>query len=171
VYQPYPGGAEVTATQGVPAPPSVRNAIKLMYAGAIVSVIWIAAVIVTKGDLKGDIKGTKVKGVPITPSQLNTAVNAAVIVGIIVGLISIGLWIFAAVASKNQKNWVRITGLVLLVLDTLALLGGPNDLAVVKPGPALAKVVSGVLWVIGLATVIFLWRKSSKAFFKPANSA
>ncbi len=42
MYQPYPGGAQMPEVQRPPAPGSVRNAVKLMYAGAVASLIGIA---------------------------------------------------------------------------------------------------------------------------------
>ncbi len=39
MYQPYPGGAQMPEVQRPPAPGSVRNAVKLMYAGAVASLI------------------------------------------------------------------------------------------------------------------------------------
>ena len=34
MYQPYPGSTQLPETQRPPAPPSVLNAVKFMYAGA-----------------------------------------------------------------------------------------------------------------------------------------
>jgi hypothetical protein len=70
------------------------------------------------------------------------------------------MWL--AWANKRGKNWARITGTVLFILYTL-------DMALalsVQSAPAASLVVSLVLWLIGLGTVIMLWRRESSEFFR-----
>jgi hypothetical protein len=67
-------------------------------------------------------------------------------------------------ANKAGKNWARITGTVFFGIDTLDLLG----LFAQRPA-ALSVVFALVIWLIGLGTVIMLWRRESTAFFKPAT--
>jgi hypothetical protein len=66
-----------------------------------------------------------------------------------------------AQSCKNGKNWARITGTVLFAigtLDTFAGLGAPIA------GPV--KIWAILVWLVGLAAVVFLWRRTSSAFFK-----
>ena len=47
MFQPYPGGAELPEPQRLPAPSSVQNAVKVMYAGAVISLLGIIIDIIT----------------------------------------------------------------------------------------------------------------------------
>jgi hypothetical protein len=43
MYQPYPTGAQMPARQRPPVPPSVANAVKVMYVGALTSLLGIVS--------------------------------------------------------------------------------------------------------------------------------
>jgi hypothetical protein len=77
-----------------------------------------------------------------------------------VGLLSIGLWLWLARACNRGRNWARITGTVLFGLDTLLIL-----LSVSRLKAGVGVLVDLVIWLIGLAAVVLLWRKESSAYF------
>ena len=52
MYQPYPSSGKPVEPERPPAPPSVLNAVKLMYAGAAISTVSLIVSLV-------DIHGTK----------------------------------------------------------------------------------------------------------------
>jgi hypothetical protein len=158
MYQPYPSGGQVPEPQQqLPAPQPVQTAVKLMYAGAIVSAITFVIGLATVGATRTALKKAYPK---YTAHQISTLVTFDVVIGIIVGLLSIGLWIFIARACQRGRNWARMTGTVLFALDTLLILLSVSRLTV---GPAF--VIDVVIWLIGLGTVVLLWRKESSVFF------
>ena len=55
---------------------------------------------------------------------------------------------------------------MLFGLYTLALLIGPPDMGIRGPEAAAARIFAGIIWLIGLAAVVLLWRRDSSAFFK-----
>ena len=55
MYQPYPGGAELPELQRPPAPPSVLNAVKVRYVGAVTSLLGIVIDILTVSATKSAI--------------------------------------------------------------------------------------------------------------------
>jgi serine/threonine kinase PknH len=126
-------------------PPSMTTAVTLMYAGAAYSVIYVFFAI---GGLRTEIK------------QANPAGLFAG--AIVLGLIEAAIWLWLARACKNRRNWARVTGTVLFALNTLGtfavVANSHSDLA-------LAKVVTIIGWLIACAAVVFLWRRSSSAFF------
>lgn len=161
-YQPYPGDAQMPPAQRGSAPPSVINAVRLMYAGAAIS--GIAAVLGLT--LIGTVRNTlKAQTNPVlTTSQVNTAVDVFVGGVIVVGLIGIALWLWMAFMCKAGKNWARITGTVFFGIDTLLTVD-----SLVRAGAAATLVVNILGWLVGLGAVILLWRKDSSAFFKPSQ--
>jgi hypothetical protein len=163
MYEPYPSaeqnGQAVEPGQRPPAPRSVQIAVRLMYAGAAISAITFILGLTTLGNLKHTIK---TQHPHYTASQVNTAADSSIALIVIVGLIGIGLWVWMAWANKRGKNWARITGTALFALYTLDMILGLS----VQSAAAVSLVVGFVLWLIGLGTVIMLWRRESSEFFK-----
>src|SRR6266511_4105051 len=158
MYQPYPGGAQMPEVQRPPAPGSVRNAVKLMYAGAVASLIGIAIDLTTLTATKNAMK----RQFPnLTASQLTAQERPLMVGWIASGLVAAALWIFIARNCQSGKSWARITGTVLFGIATMDALGN-----LVVPEAALVKIFWFVIWLIGLGTVVFLWRGSSSAFFR-----
>jgi hypothetical protein len=163
MYQPYPGGAQLPETQRPPTPDSVRNAVRVMYAGAVASLVYAIAFIATLSATK---RAVEQHFPQLTTSQV-TGIQQTLMTGAIAGgLIGAGLWIFIAQACNRGKRWARITGTVLFGIATVQ--GGPSLLVV--PEAALVKIFWLVVWLIGLAAVVFLWRGSSSAFFNGTPS-
>jgi hypothetical protein len=157
MYQPYPGEARVPEAQPAPAPACVRKAVKLMYAGAVASLIGIVVDVSTLNATKSAMNN---RFPNLTPDQV-TAQELPLIVGWIVGgLVGIALWIIIAQASLRGRNWARITGTVLFGIATVEAFG-----SLLVPEAALVKVFWFVVWLIGVAAVVYLWQRSSSAFF------
>jgi hypothetical protein len=86
---------------------------------------------------------------------------------VVLGVISAGLWLLVARGCWRGSEPFRITGTVLLGLDTVGLLIGPLGLH--APGSGVPKILSGVVSLIGAGTVALLWQKSCTGFFREAN--
>ena len=158
MYQPYPGGAQLPETQRPPAPASVRNAVRVMYAGAVASLVYAVVFIATLSATKSAIEKHSPQ---LTTSQVNGMQQILIASAIVDGLIAAGLWIFIAQACKRGRSWARITGTVLFGIATVSVLG---ELSI--PVAAPVKILALVVWLLGLAAVISLWRGTSSAFFK-----
>jgi len=132
-------------------------AVRLMYAGAVVSAVSLVVGLTTVSSLRTALHKSRPS---LTPSQLHDLQNIVVVGSVVIGLISIGLWVWMALMNKAGKSWARIVATVLFGLDTLFLL-----LGVARAGAAASSVVSILIWLIGLGTVILLWRKDSSEYF------
>jgi len=135
----------------------VVMAVRLMYAGAVVSAVSLVVGLTTVSSLRTALHKSRPS---LTPSQLHDLQNIVVVGSVVIGLISIGLWVWMALMNKAGKSWARIVATVLFGLDTLFLL-----LGVARAGAAASSVVSILIWLIGLGTVILLWRKDSSEYF------
>jgi hypothetical protein len=157
-YQPYPTGGAAEPEPQRPAPPTpVVQAVKLMYAGAIVSAISLIITLATVGSLKTAIHNADPT---LSASKLHSAEVAAVAVAIIFGLIGIGLWLWMAYANKAGKNWARITATVFFGLDTLSVLTSFR-----QAEPVLSRLISILIWLIGLGVIVLLYQRESSAYF------
>ncbi len=161
MYQPYPGTTQMpdTPTRTVPGP--VRQAVRVMYGGAAVSLIYLISSVATEGPTKAAIE----KRFPhLTASQVATEQHVLLITSIIAGVISIAAWILIARACQAGKNWARITGTVLFGVATLDAFGG-----LASPVAIPVKILAIVIWLFGLIAVVRLWQAASTAYFKAAR--
>jgi hypothetical protein len=161
MYPTYPGGTEMPEVQRPPVPSSVRNAVKAMYAGAVVTVVGVVIEILTVGATKNAIEK---RSPHLTASQVNASEHALVIGFAVSGLIAVAAWLFIARACQNGHNWARITGTVLFGLATVDTI-----VSATAPVAGAVKAWWPVIWLAGLVAVILLWQRASTAFFKAST--
>ncbi len=163
MYQPYPSGGQSVEPQRPPAPASVMNAVKLMYAGAAISTVSLIISL-------ADIHGTKVaieKARPnLTATQINQLNTFIISLAIVSGVLGIALWLWMAWANNQGKNWARILSTVLFGLATLDMIGVFS-----QPKTVYGLIFPILTWLVGLGAVFLLWRPESTAFFKPQSPA
>ena len=154
MYQPYLSSGQLAEPLRPPAPTPVRTAVKLMYAGAAVSAVYL---IILLAIVIGDIKAVHASW---NGHRLATA--PSITLGIVPGLVVIALWLWMARANGQGRNWARILSTVLFGLATLQLLGNHG----------VDQVFFAVLtWLTGLPAVWLLWRPASSAFFRQCRQA
>ena len=164
MVQPYPSrGKPLAEAPRPPAPPSVVNAVKLMYIGAAVSTV---SLIVAFIDISGTKAAIKRARPDLTATQVNQLNTFIITLAIVSGLIGIALWLWMARANGQGKNWARIVSAVLFGLATLDLIGVFS-----QPKTAIGLVFPVLTWLVGAATIWLLWRPDSTAFFKPQGYA
>jgi hypothetical protein len=157
MYQPYPTGAEMPEIQRPVVPASVTNAVKVMYAGVVASLVGIVIDIITVHATKSAIE----KHSPhMTASQLNATQHSLIAGSVIGGVIAAALWVFIARNCLAGKNWARIFGTVLFAICTIDTAGGA-----IAPLAGPVKLWEAVVWLIGLTAVVLLWRRPSTEFF------
>ena len=159
MFQPYPGSdTRLPEPQRPPAPPSVLNAVKVMYVGAATSLLGIVIDIATVSATKTAIEK---RSPHLSVTQVNSSQHVLVAGFIAGGVIAAAIWIVLARASAAGHNWARITGTVLFALSTVDTIGG-----LAAPVAALVKIWAVLVWLVALAAIVFLWRRSSTAYFK-----
>ncbi|MGD0704248.1 MAG: hypothetical protein ABSA02_30730 [Trebonia sp.] len=170
MYQSFPGGAEppeAAAQQAAAAPPSIIRAARVMYVGAVASLIGIIIELLARHSLRTYIADHVTRnGKKLTAAQVTTTYHAELGVLVIVGLIGIGLWIWMARSSLAGKGWARITSTVFFAIDTISLIVGLSGSALSAGGAT--RFYGIVVWVIGLAAIILLWQRASSSYFKGA---
>jgi hypothetical protein len=131
--------------------PTVRAAVRLMYAGAAVTAVSLFAATVSLAFTGHRMASLRLLG-------RNQPLPVAIAVGIAVGILLIAVWLWMAKATGRGRNWARILSTVVFGLATLQLFGNKG---------VVALVFAGVTWLLGLSAVWLLWRPGSNAFFKP----
>jgi hypothetical protein len=152
--------------------PTVRAAIKLMYAGAAVPAVYLIIVL-------GYLGADGMQAVHVTHRASLTAAQLSereiLVITAATGslLVMTALWLWMASAAGQGRNWARILSTVLFGLATLNLTSvfGPPGLRIGIGGPGTGGILSVLIWLVGLVAVWLLWRPSSSAFFQPHGPA
>ena len=158
MYQPYPSSGKPVEPERPPAPPSVLNAVKLMYVGAAVSTV---SLVISLVDISGTKEAIRKARPSLTAAQVNQLNTFIITLAIVSGVIGVALWLWMARANGQGKNWARITSTVLFAIETLSVLE-----ALRGPKTVVDLVFPVLTWVVGLGAIWFLWRPESSAFFK-----
>ena len=159
MYQPYPSGGKPLESLRPAAPASVLNAVKLMYAGAAVSLV---SLIISLTDISGTKAAIRKARPDLTATQISQLNGFIIGVAIVSGVVGIGLWLWMSWANKEGKNWARILSSVLFALATLDLFGVFS-----QPKTVLGLIFPLLTWLIGLGAIVLIWRPDSSRFFKP----
>ena len=159
MVQPYPSTGKPVEPERPAPPPSVLNAVKLMYAGAAVSTVSLVISLVDISGTKAAIRKARPSLTVAQVNQLNTFIIALAVVS---GVLGVALWLWMSRANGQGRNWARIMSTVLFGLATLDLFG-----VLSQPKTVLGLVFPVLTWLIGAGAVFFLWRSESSAFFKP----
>src|ERR1700750_366948 len=151
MYQPYPSTDKPVEPDKPPAPQSVLNAVKLMYAGAAVSAVSLIISLVSIGGTKDAIKKARPSLTATQVNQLNTFIIALAVVS---GVVGVALWLWMARKNGQGKNWARVLSTVLFGLATLDLFG-----VVSQPKTALGFIFPVLAWLVGARGGVLLWRE------------
>ena len=180
MYQPYSSSGQLTEPPRPPAPAQVLTAVKLMYAGAAISI----AIVITELALIPAIKAALRAAHPSLTAAQVRSVNVLLTLEIVFGLVVVALWLWMARANGHGRNWARILATVLVGLATLEAIRagtyyrggylahftvGGHGYSVIHSvfGATVGVIVPVLWWLIGLMAVWLLWRPASRAFFKP----
>ena len=139
-----------------PLPDSMRNAVRLMYAGAAFTAVYALGIIVVASAI---IKNDAAAG------SRHTGLAGVAVLAVFLSLVEIGIWLGIAQACRNGKNWARVTGTVLFGLHTIGFL---SVLTNSHPGLGLAKLLTAIGWLISCGAAVFLWQRPSSVFFGTA---
>jgi len=163
MYEPYPSsgasgasGANLTP-EPVQQPSSVRTAVRLMWLAAGIEVVALIIALLTRSALKAAILR---RHPHYTATQLHNAQSAQTVVLVVGAAIAVALWLWMAWANGRGHNWARVLSAVFFGISTLGLLVS------FVAGRGVGDIIVGViLWLIGLAVIVLLFRKESAPFF------
>lgn len=164
------GPAELAGPQAPPAP--VHRAARLMQAGAVVSTLSLIFTVIGSFSLKHNMmtaNAQKLADHQITASQISSTATGLIVYTIVIGLVSIGLWLWMARMNEAGRRWARITASVFFALWSLytySVIGELHGGVTVTATLIVSLILILALWVIGAATVFYLWRPASTAYFK-----
>jgi hypothetical protein len=158
----YPQGPVGPVATAQPArPPAMQRAVSLTYAGAALGLV---------AEIVSSLTTHNMSFYAYNSTSGTTHVHSAssIVAGIIGGLIVAGLWLWMAWKTGAGRSWARVLSSVFFGFMCLGLIGGLVGLA---GGTVLAFVFTLAEWGVGLAAIIYLWKRESNEFFASAKQA
>ena len=169
-YASYPRADDTMATFSeaedqpgaqVDQPTSIRTAVRLMWAGAALSVVSLLVGLLSLGSIKNNIRDSLDDNGSYTQSDLDTAYHVAVVTLIVVGIVGIAVWLWMARANGEGRRAARIIASVLGGLNILSFL------LMLAQGQATSIEVlfQAVSVVLAISILFLLWRRESTDFY------
>ncbi len=147
-------------------PRPLENAVRLMYAGAVLALLGALLTVLTRDALRADATGTVADQVGASPGAVDAVFGVALVAGTAFGLLTAGLWVLMAVLNGRGVRWARVLSTVLgaaTVLSFAASLGRARPAVSWLLELATAVVAAGVVWL--------LWRPESSRYYAAATAA
>ena len=161
-----PPKAPAAARQDVQAPEPPRTvglAVRLMYAGAGLTLLGMIVIVIEIATGAASIRA----GHPsATVAQVHATQGVLITYAVISGLLEAAIWIVVARLNRAGMKWARIAATVLFALNAIYLVDsllGPISLTSV-----LNIALRGLA---GLGAVYYLWQKESASYFADRVSA
>ena len=153
-----PTAAAAQNSAGMQPPSSVRNAVKLMYAGAGLSAIVVIVILASLSGLKAAIVA---KYPHYSAAKVHTTEVGIIADYVIYGLLAVGLWLWMAWANRGGRNWARIVSAVFFGFNTLNLVG-----SLLQPHAIVALIVGVAVWLVGGGAILLLFSRESNPYFE-----
>jgi hypothetical protein len=154
---PPPGAPAGPVTK----PSSVVQAVRLMWAGAVLSVLSGLLTPLIRDDLRTAMERSMAgQPTPLTGEQLDTVVTVIVVVSVVFGVVWAGVWALMAWANGRGKSWARIVATILFALNALSFVASLAQGQ--STGPVL--IVGVLTLLVGAAVVALLWKRETSDY-------
>lgn len=169
-YEHAPGMQSEPAGVEVVKPSSVALAEKLMYGGAVVTLLGgLMSLFGDRQEMADTIRAElERQGMDASSSTVDAAVTTGIVTGVLFAVVGAAIWALMGRLNGKGVGWARIVATILGVIGVALTIFGLAGSAMV-PGAASGNVLSTILSIltglIALAVVVLLWRKDSSQFF------
>jgi hypothetical protein len=147
-------------------PPTVRAAVRLMYAGAVLELGVLVTVIVTEGSVRSAILA-RYPG--LTAAQWHAVVLTHLVPDEIAAPIVAAVWVWMAWANSRGHYWARVVFAVTCGLAVLSVLSALSESAATFAPADLAA--GAAVWIVHAAAAVLIFSKPSAPFFQPNPNA
>ena len=145
-------------------PQSMVNAVRMMYAGAVLAAASIVTTIATTPALRAAIRQQHPF---LAPGPLGAVITGTLTATVAGALISVGVWLAMARRTRRGRPGVRVMSTILFGIDCLTVARTFSHGLVTGP----TWIVGVAEWGVGLAVIVFLWSRRSSAYFEQQRRA
>ncbi|HSJ62162.1 MAG TPA: hypothetical protein VK895_13080 [Jiangellaceae bacterium] len=157
-YGEPPGYAPFGQPPAKPEPPSsILTAVRLMYAGAALSLLWTVLQPTRRDTIRDAIDNPNGE---ITAEDLDSLVSLAIGFTVVIGLVTVGLWVLMARTNRDGKSWARVFA---TVLGAIAILAGMLGML---QADLINMVMNLALVVLSVSILVLLYRRESTEYYK-----
>lgn len=150
-----------TAAHTAPEQPkSIRVAVRLMIAGAVVSALR-ALVPLIWGDQIRELALAGQDVSSLSPQQVDSIVSASLGGAAVGALGGAALWVWMAWANNGGRRWARIVATVFFCISVMSFI-----YSVTQPALPVGYALLAVSMVIGVAAIIALYRPSASEYIE-----
>ena len=161
-----PGATEVTIPiRRQVTPASVHQTVRLMYVGAVLSVLAALAEVGARGDIRASLArhNAHAAGRRLSPHDVSDAAGFTVLFMVCVAIVSAILWLALAWGIRRGSRRARIFGTVLAVLCVLKVYG-----TVTQGGASVLGVLIDLAQLaMAVGVTVLMWSRRSAAHFEP----
>ncbi|NYJ73836.1 MULTISPECIES: hypothetical protein [Allobranchiibius] len=161
-----PAGSEVTIPiRRQVTPPSVHQTVRLMYAGAVLSVLAALVELHARGDIRASLErhNAHTGGRRLGAHDISDAAGFTVSFMVCAAILSAILWLALAWGIRHGSRRARLFGTVLAVLCVLKVYG-----TLTQGGtPVLGVLVDLAQLAVAVAVTVLMWSRRSAAHFEP----
>ena len=140
------------------APRPVRNAVRLMCAGAVLTVVSVVIVLVTLGGVRW------AAAYDLEARQWPFVMLTQVGFWLVSAPIGAGLWLWLAWANGRGYSWARPAFMAFFCVLTVVPLFGLGDDAL--PYTWADVIAATVLWVVGLAAMLLIFSQAASPYYQ-----
>jgi len=174
----FPGGGEpapANEPQQPVQPPSIRNAVRLMWVGAALAALGLLISLVTAGSVRDEARQSILDQQPdADQATVDSMVNASFAFGIVISILIILCWLWMAWKNGQGRNWARILSTVLAclaVVFTLIGLFAAGAVGGAAGGGVIGTISNIIQLIIAIGILVFIWKPESTQFYEASEAA
>ncbi|MDQ6754659.1 MAG: hypothetical protein M3017_14995 [Actinomycetota bacterium] len=162
----YPSPFDGPPPAPVDRPATLTNAVRLMFAGAAVSLIGLLYNVVTFDSQMSEVTA-KLKNMPnMTPEIINMAHSFALTTAIFSAVVGILLWLWMAWKNHQGRRWARIVGTVLAGFSILSVpVSWAQSAANGMQIGVMQMVLPLIILAIGITAAVLMWLRPSSEYY------
>lgn len=159
---PQMSGGGFAPAPNVTQPKAIALAVKLMYAGAVVTVIGGIGYLLGKDTFREQAQeAAEQSNTAMSSSDLDSYASLMSIGGLIFSLIFALLWVAMARTNAAGKSWARIVATVLGAFGILGIVG-----SLIQSMGVIIMLVNIITGVLAIVILVLLWKKESTAYYQ-----
>lgn len=143
-------------------PKPVVTAIRLMYAGVLLSLVGVLVNALSRGAITRALENANAERSPgdrLSSSDLQHAAGLTYTAFLTMSILATFVWLVMAIANSRGLSWARIVSTVLVVMNLLLTIG------MATRGTAAAAIAEVPTVLVGAGAVWLLWQPASTTFF------